>query len=64
MLGILIPAIIFTALCLTVWSRPEAWWDWLLCVLPLILWFMMPVMFAMVLFKDKKTNEYFTKSAV
>jgi multisubunit Na+/H+ antiporter MnhB subunit len=59
LLGILIPAIVFIAMCLTVWSRPQAWWDWLLSMLTALAWFAIPIALAVSLFKDAKTHEYF-----
>lgn len=62
-LGILIPAVAYVGLCCMIFSQPEAWWDWLLCGLMTATVFALPVTFAVFLFRDKKTNEYFTKSA-
>jgi hypothetical protein len=62
-LGILIPAVVYIGMCLMIFSRPEAWWDWLLCGLVTAALFALPVTFAVALFRDKKTDEYFTKSA-
>jgi hypothetical protein len=63
-LDTLIPAFVFVGMCLMIWSRPEAWWDWLLCLtLGPIMWFSLPVVFAVILFKDKKAGVYFTSLA-
>lgn len=63
LLGILIPAVVLVGMCRMIFSRPEAWWDWLLCGLETAAAFALPVTFAVALFRDKKTDEYFTKSA-
>ena len=62
-LGLLIPAAFWTAMCLMEFSRPQAWWDWLLDIPAFFLPFIIPVCLAWILFKDKKTDEYFTKAA-
>jgi len=61
-LGILIPAVVLIGMSFMILSRPEAWWDWLLCLIEIVALFAIPVTFAMVLFRDKKTSEYFTTS--
>jgi hypothetical protein len=62
-LGILIPAYVFIGMCVMVFSRPEAWWDWCLCLICTVVFFAIPVTLALVLFRDKKTSAYFTTSA-
>jgi len=44
-------------------SRP-AWWEWPFDILfVLVVWFGIPILLAVSLFRDKKTCEYFTTSA-
>jgi hypothetical protein len=62
-LGLLIPAAFWTGMCLMEFSRPQAWWDWLLDIPAFFLPFIIPACLAWILFKDKKTDEYFTKAA-
>src|SRR5208283_3169806 len=46
----------FWALMLPEFSRPTAWWDWVLCtVVVLGLWFGFPILLATASFWDKKT---------
>ncbi len=62
-LNILIPGIVWAGMCLFEFSRPQAWWDWLLDIPPFFLPFVIPGFLAWMLFKDKKTDEYFTKAS-
>ena len=51
MLVLLIPGIFFIGLCLTVWSRPEVWLDWLLNgLVAIFVWFGIPITLALSLF--------------
>jgi len=62
-LGLVIPAVFWTSMCLMEFSRP-AWWEWPLdAVFALVVWFGFPILLAVSLFRDRKTSEYFTKSA-
>jgi hypothetical protein len=62
--GLLIPAAFWTSMCLMEFSKP-AWWEWPFdIVFALVVWFGFPLLFAVSLFKDKKTSEYFTKSSI
>lgn len=59
--GVVIPIAVFAGMCLMVWSRPTAWWDWVLsALLGGAVWFGAPIGFAVALFKDRKAEEYFT----
>ena len=59
-LGLLIPAAFWTSMCLMEFSRP-AWWEWPFdVVLALVVWFGLPILFAVLLFRHTKTSEYFT----
>jgi len=57
---ILIPAVVLALMIrMKICSSPQSWWEWLLEPLPLIVWFGFPVIFAVLLFKDKKADKYF-----
>ena len=57
---ILIPAVVLALMIrMKIFSSPQSWWEWLLEPLPLIVWFGFPVIFAVLLFKDKKADKYF-----
>lgn len=58
-LGLVIPAAFWAGMCLLEFSRPE-WWEWPLDILVLSCWFCIPTILAVLLFRDKKTNQYFT----
>jgi hypothetical protein len=58
-LDFLMPAV-FWLLMLPVFSRP-AWWEW---PFVLVMWFSIPTGLVALLFRDKKTSEYFTTQAV
>jgi amino acid transporter len=52
-LGLLIPGLVFTSMCLLEFSRPEGLSDWFLFVLAaLVYWFAIPIMLALLLFKS------------
>jgi|GEM_PF-3674706 hypothetical protein len=61
-LGILIPAVFWSSMCLLEFSRPEEWWEWPLDLLMVGAWFAIPIALAMILFRDKKSSEYFNHS--
>jgi hypothetical protein len=63
-LGLLIPAVFWAGICLMgIFSRP-AWWEWPLAfLLSLVALLGIPIMLAVLLFRDKKTSEYFTTTA-
>src|SRR3974390_512308 len=62
-LGLVIPAVFWTLMCLMEFSRP-AWWEWPFVILfALVVWFGFPIFLAVSLFRDKKTSEYFRTSA-
>jgi len=62
-LGLVIPAVFWTGMCLMEFSRP-AWWEWPLVIpFALVVWFGIPTVLAVSLFRDKNTSEYFTTSA-
>jgi hypothetical protein len=62
-LDLVIPGVFWT-LMLREFSRPTAWWEWVLdTVVALGMWFGFPIMLATSLFWDRKTREYFTKHA-
>jgi peptidoglycan/LPS O-acetylase OafA/YrhL len=51
--GLLIPGIVFIGMCLMEWSRPEGWLEWLFSGLfALVIWFGIPIVLALSLFKD------------
>jgi hypothetical protein len=52
----LLMAAVFWSLMLPAFSRP-AWWEWSLA---LVMWFSIPAALVALLFRDKKTSEYFT----
>lgn len=58
-LGILIPSVALGVMLRFVFTWPE-WWEW---PLDLLFIFTMPVTFAVLLFSDQNTSDYFTKSA-
>ena len=62
-LGLVIPAVFWSGMSLMEFSRP-AWWEWPFDILfVLVVWFGIPILLAVSLFRDKKTSEYFTTSA-
>jgi hypothetical protein len=60
-LGIVIPAIVLGGIFFR--SSHTAWWDWLLSSLFLLLLLAVPVLWAVMLFCDKRTRAYFTGQA-
>lgn len=63
-LGLVIPIVFWTSMCLMEFSRP-AWWEWPFgAMFALVVWFGIPIMLAVSLFRDRKTSEYFTKQAI
>jgi hypothetical protein len=59
---VLIPATVVEQMFqMKIFSTPQTWWEWLLDPLAaLVIWFGLPVIFAFALFKDKKTEKYFS----
>jgi len=57
--GIVIPGAVSLGLFA---SSHREWPDWLFSPFFFFIWLAMPICGAIVLFKDKKTNEYFTRS--
>jgi NO-binding membrane sensor protein with MHYT domain len=62
-LGLVVPATVWMGMSLMEFSRP-AWWEWPFdVVLILVVWMGIPIVLAVALFRDKKTNEYFRPEA-
>jgi len=63
-LGLVIPAVFWSGMISMEFSRP-ARWEWPFDILfALTGWFGIPILLAVSLFRDKKTSEYFTQSAI
>lgn len=60
--GILIPFAISSGIFFML--GPVTWSDWLFAPVYFLIWLAMPVCGTILLFKDKKTYEYFDRSAV
>jgi hypothetical protein len=56
-LGLAIPSAFWTMMIIFIFSRP-AWWEWPLAVGMLL---SIPIALVLILFRDKKTAEYFIK---
>ncbi|HEY4415099.1 MAG TPA: hypothetical protein VGO57_05355 [Verrucomicrobiae bacterium] len=59
-LGLLIPSVFWTSMCLMEFSWPTLWESPFDISLVLVVWLGYPILLAVALFKDKRTNEYFT----
>lgn len=61
-LNLAIPAVFWTFMCLTVFSKP-AWWEWPLDIFfASVIWLGYPSLLAASLFRDKKTSDFFCTS--